>query len=321
RFFKECPHPDEKQRWQLSRELGLESRQVKFWFQNKRTQTKTQHERADNYTLRTENEKIQCENLAIREALKTVTCHDCGGQPFRNEEQQHNIERLHIENARLKQEHERVSILVSKFLGKPVTQVLPPSPALRSSMDFPVESYPGHGMAVYSFNLVSGNLNNPTLPYQLNLNGIQEIEKSLVIGTAVSAMDELIKLLRVNEPVWYKSPSSERYVLHRHSYDKLSSRVNHFKNSSARIESSKYSGVVMMPGMRLVDMFLDSVNSDTLLHNIRVWLTCVYIYIYIYIYIYMYLYACICVTVRVCWCWEEKITKRRRKQMVKGTRL
>ena len=40
RVFKECPHPDEKQRLELSRELKLDPRQVKFWFQNKRTQVK-----------------------------------------------------------------------------------------------------------------------------------------------------------------------------------------------------------------------------------------------------------------------------------------
>lgn len=39
-FFKECPHPDEKQRLDLSRRLGLETKQVKFWFQNRRTQMK-----------------------------------------------------------------------------------------------------------------------------------------------------------------------------------------------------------------------------------------------------------------------------------------
>ena len=40
RFYKECPHPDEEQRRDLSKELGLEPNQIKFWFQNKRTQTK-----------------------------------------------------------------------------------------------------------------------------------------------------------------------------------------------------------------------------------------------------------------------------------------
>ncbi|KAF9660810.1 hypothetical protein SADUNF_Sadunf19G0002400 [Salix dunnii] len=34
-FFKECLHPDNKQRKELSRELGLELLQIKFWFQNK----------------------------------------------------------------------------------------------------------------------------------------------------------------------------------------------------------------------------------------------------------------------------------------------
>ncbi|PKI67859.1 hypothetical protein CRG98_011758, partial [Punica granatum] len=39
-LFKESPHPDEKQRQQLSKQLGLAPRQVKFWFQNRRTQLK-----------------------------------------------------------------------------------------------------------------------------------------------------------------------------------------------------------------------------------------------------------------------------------------
>lgn len=38
--FKENPHPDEKARLELGRRLGLESKQVKFWFQNRRTQMK-----------------------------------------------------------------------------------------------------------------------------------------------------------------------------------------------------------------------------------------------------------------------------------------
>jgi len=40
RAFKESPHPDEKQRQQLSEQLGLSASQVKFWFQNRRCQTK-----------------------------------------------------------------------------------------------------------------------------------------------------------------------------------------------------------------------------------------------------------------------------------------
>ncbi|KAE8678301.1 Homeobox-leucine zipper family protein [Hibiscus syriacus] len=39
-FFKDCPHPDEKQTRELSKRLGLEKKQIKFWFQNRRTQMK-----------------------------------------------------------------------------------------------------------------------------------------------------------------------------------------------------------------------------------------------------------------------------------------
>ncbi|KAL0362336.1 UNVERIFIED_CONTAM: Homeobox-leucine zipper protein ROC2 [Sesamum calycinum] len=39
-FFKDCPHPNNRQRKEISQELGMEPLQVKFWFQNKRTQMK-----------------------------------------------------------------------------------------------------------------------------------------------------------------------------------------------------------------------------------------------------------------------------------------
>ena len=132
-MFKDCPHPDEKQRLQLSRELGLAPRQIKFWFQNRRTQMKVlvsatfvskfsssssiyllfiltcsyaiqaQHERADNCSLRAENDKIRCENIAIREALRNVICPSCGGPPV-TEDSYFDEHKLRVENAQLKEE-------------------------------------------------------------------------------------------------------------------------------------------------------------------------------------------------------------------------
>nr|TKR99986.1 hypothetical protein D5086_0000187950 [Populus alba] len=256
RFFKECPHPDENQRRQLSRELGLEAKQIKFWFQNKRTQKKAQSERADNSVLRLENERIQCENLAIIEALKNVICPACGGPPFGEEERQRSLQKLKQENARLKEEasldyfneHEKVSTLLTKYIGKSISQNDSLTPGAGSS----------HGVSTTNPGIDlerNPGLDNSQLVYKRR--GILDMEKALMAETAVSAADELVRLLRVNEPLWIKSPSDGRYILDRFSYEKLYPRDSHFKSSNARVESSKDSAMVIMPGMDLVDMFLD----------------------------------------------------------------
>ncbi|KAL0320239.1 UNVERIFIED_CONTAM: Homeobox-leucine zipper protein MERISTEM L1 [Sesamum radiatum] len=102
-LFKECPHPDDRQRKELSSELGMEPLQVKFWFQNKRTQMKTQHEHQENTQLRTENEKLRAENMRYREALSNASCPTCGG-PTPMAETSFHQHQLKMENARLREE-------------------------------------------------------------------------------------------------------------------------------------------------------------------------------------------------------------------------
>ncbi|KAE9453426.1 hypothetical protein C3L33_14645, partial [Rhododendron williamsianum] len=77
-LFKESPHPDEKQRQQLSKQLGLAPRQVKFWFQNRRTQIKAIQERHENSLLKTEMDKLRDENKSLRETIKKSACPNCG---------------------------------------------------------------------------------------------------------------------------------------------------------------------------------------------------------------------------------------------------
>jgi hypothetical protein len=64
-----------------------------------------QHERADNCFLRAENDKIRCENITMREALKNVICPSCGGPPV--DEDFFDEQKLRMENARLKEEVNR----------------------------------------------------------------------------------------------------------------------------------------------------------------------------------------------------------------------
>ncbi|KAI3454339.1 hypothetical protein Pfo_011002 [Paulownia fortunei] len=259
-MFKECPHPDEKTRNLLSRELGLHPRQIKFWFQNRRTQMKAQHERADNCALRADNDKIRCENIAMREALRNVICPSCGGPPV-SEDPYFDEQKLRMENAQLKEELDRVSSIAAKYIGRPISQLPPVQPIHISSLDLSMASFGGHGIPGPSLDLdllpgsslsVIPNLAFPPM-------SISDVDKSLMADIAANAMDELIRLLQSNEPVWMKSTADGREILNLETYEKIFPRPNnHLKNPNIRTEASRDSGVVIMNGLALVEMFMDA---------------------------------------------------------------
>ncbi|KAJ4961400.1 hypothetical protein NE237_021310 [Protea cynaroides] len=254
--FKECPHPDEKQRSQLSRDLGLEPRQIKFWFQNRRTQMKAQHERADNCSLRVENDKIRCENIAIREAMKNVICPNCGGPPV-GQDSYFDEQKLRMENARLKEELDRVASVATKYIGRPIP-LLPFMQPFPHSLDLSVGSFGGQpiGGPSLDFNFLPGSSSSvPSLPLQTS---ISDMEKSLMAEVASNALEEVVRLLQTNEPLWMKSPIDGRDVLNLENYWRIFPKPNLLRNPDIRVEASRDTSVVMMSGMALVDMFMDS---------------------------------------------------------------
>ncbi|CAA7060255.1 unnamed protein product [Microthlaspi erraticum] len=99
-YFMECPHPTEKRRSEIAQRLNMESRQIKFWFQNKRSQEKTQKERNDGTTLKQENDILRADNERLKQKLMLSTCSTCGGPMDDSSLEQ----QLLAQNARLKQE-------------------------------------------------------------------------------------------------------------------------------------------------------------------------------------------------------------------------
>lgn len=96
-----------------------------------------------------------------------------------------------------------------------------------------------------------------------------DMDKSLMVDIAGNAMNELIRLLQSNDPLWIKSTStsssssstSSGEILNLEAYDRIFPRPNNIqlKNPNVRIESSRASGVVIMNGLALVDMLMDAV--------------------------------------------------------------
>uniref|UniRef100_A0A7N0SZF3 Uncharacterized protein n=1 Tax=Kalanchoe fedtschenkoi TaxID=63787 RepID=A0A7N0SZF3_KALFE len=269
-LFKECPHPDEKQRLQLSKRLNLETRQVKFWFQNRRTQMKTQIERHENSMLRSENDKLRAENMSLREAMRNPMCVHCGGPAIIGEsslEEQH----LRLENARLRDELERVCGLASKFLGQPVSALGNGhmlqmcsnlelgvgnnncngglSTSLPFGPDFGADMFSSSGAVAVNRSAINN----------YNATGMDKTpERSVLLEVALAAMDELIKLAQTDEPLWIKGSEGGREILNREEYKRTFTPCMGMKPNGYVTEASRETGVVIINSLALVETLMDS---------------------------------------------------------------
>ncbi|KAL0399899.1 UNVERIFIED_CONTAM: Homeobox-leucine zipper protein MERISTEM L1 [Sesamum radiatum] len=128
-FFKQCPHPGNNQRKELSDKLGLEPSQVKFWFQNKQTQLKTWDEHHKNSNFNTENDELRAENMMYKDALTSACCRACGRAIVAGISS--NEHRLRVDNARLREQIDDLAALVVELVGKPLVDdaTIPSSPS------------------------------------------------------------------------------------------------------------------------------------------------------------------------------------------------
>ncbi|MBA0772880.1 hypothetical protein Gotri_008195 [Gossypium trilobum] len=242
-FFKECPHPDDKQRKELGRVLGLEPLQVKFWFQNKRTQMKTQHERQENSQLRAENEKLRADNMRYREALSTASCPNCGG-PTAVGQMSFDEHHLRLENARLREEIDRISAIAAKYVGKPVVSYpLLSSPMTPRPLDFGSQTGSGE---MYGAGELLRSINAPA-----------EADKPMIIELAVAAMEELVRMAQMGEPLWMTSLDGSTSVLNEEEYIRTFPRGIGPKPTGFKCEASKETCVVIMNHISLVEILMD----------------------------------------------------------------
>uniref|UniRef100_M4CL48 Uncharacterized protein n=1 Tax=Brassica campestris TaxID=3711 RepID=M4CL48_BRACM len=262
--FKECPHPDEKQRLDLSRRLNLDTRQVKFWFQNRRTQMKTQIERHENSLLRQENDKLRAENMSVREAMRNPMCGHCGASAVLGEIslEEH---QLRIENSRLKDELDRLCALAGKFINRSDdagSHQLPNSTLKLGVGSRNVDAGGGFTLLHPAFEISSSHFYSG-LSAPVNRTGTDIAsggvdEKSFYLELAVFAMDELVKMAQTSEPLWIQSSKGKREMLNREEYDKSFRPCLGPKPGGFVSEASKEVGMVIINSLALVETLMDS---------------------------------------------------------------
>ncbi|KAH0723839.1 hypothetical protein KY290_006550 [Solanum tuberosum] len=208
------------------------------------TQKKTQNDISDTTsTFQKENERFRCEIMAMKEAMKNNMCLERDGPLIGEEERARNLEILKMKTQRLRDERTRLSNIISCFGGK------------SSVMD--------------------SNLAPPKSTFGSATNPLENGENSVISEIVVPAMNEMLGLLNVDDPIWVKSPTDERWFIHRESYDRTFPKPNRpYKSSTARIESSKDCGVVSMTAIELIQNFLDPISwmnmFPTIVTNARI---------------------------------------------------
>ncbi|KAK6133349.1 hypothetical protein DH2020_032920 [Rehmannia glutinosa] len=222
--------------------IRLEPLQVKFWFQNKRTQMKAQHERSENSQLRSENDKLRAENIRYKEALSSATCPNCGG-PAAIGEMSFDEQHLRIENARLREEIDRISGIAAKYVGKPMLSYPHLSPGASRSLDLGVGNFgPQSGLTgeIYGAADLLRSVSGPT-----------DADKPMIIELAVAAMEELIRMAQSGEPLWIPTIDSSGEALSEDEYVRTFPRGIGPKPLGLKSEASRESAVVIMNHINL----------------------------------------------------------------------
>ncbi|KAL1220430.1 Homeobox-leucine zipper protein HDG3 [Cardamine amara subsp. amara] len=249
-FFNECPHPDDKQRKKLSTQLGLHPLQIKFWFQNKRTQMKTHQDRHENCQLRAQNELLKTENQCYRDAIQNALCPRCSGKTA-VAEMSLGEHQLRIQNNQLKEEIDRLSAMASRYAGKMIM-----SHPQMSHLVQPPPSESGMrtiGRDVYGNGSFLGSLVGP-----------DDADKPLIIELAIRAMEELMTMSQVVEPLWMGGVNGSSLVLNLEEYSRtfqmgLGPRLNEF-----RTEASRDTAIVPMNSMHIVEGLMNENQWSTI---------------------------------------------------------
>jgi hypothetical protein len=238
---------------------------------------KNQLERQENARLKHENDKLRVENLSIREAIRDLVCSCCGGPAVLGElsPEEH---QLRLENARLRDELARVCTVTSKFIGKPMSHMelllaKEPHPMTGSSLELAVAVGVGSGvpsskMPVSTISELAGSTSSSTgtvtTPMVTASLPMVSIDKSKFAQLAVSAMNELVKMARMNEPLWIPtipSPGSPiMETLNFKEYLKAFSPCVGVKPTGFVSEASRESGIVTIDSSAaLMEVFMDEV--------------------------------------------------------------
>ncbi|KAK4723898.1 hypothetical protein R3W88_026677 [Solanum pinnatisectum] len=109
-------YPDATTRLELATKLSMDSKQVNYWFQNKRSRMKLQLEQHESKLLKQEYDKLHTEYISMKEIMNNLTCGQYHGKTI---SKNINVDEHQLKNEQVQLEDEvkRLTIEVDKLFG------------------------------------------------------------------------------------------------------------------------------------------------------------------------------------------------------------
>ncbi|XP_052177625.1 homeobox-leucine zipper protein ROC2-like [Diospyros lotus] len=85
----------------------------------------------------------------------------------------------------------------------------------------------------------------------------EQVKKQLILGIAVSAMEELIKMAYIGTPLWTTSTSSNACFLNEEEYHMMFPQANRTMPTGFKCESSRETALIMINPLKLVEILMD----------------------------------------------------------------
>lgn len=159
---------------------------------------------------------------------------------------------------------DRISGIAAKYVGKPMAgpySFIPSSVSSRSSLDLAVGNFGVQPGAMGSVGEMFGGAGD----LLRSVSGHSEINKpTVVIELAVAAMEELIRMAQLGEPLWVPAIDGLMETINEEEYVRTFPRGIGPKPIGFKSEASRDTAVVIMNHINLVEILMNAVAISLL---------------------------------------------------------